>query len=173
MMGPGDDQSSYSVSVRKEDLVFAAAHFITLPGHRCESLHGHNYRASVEIRGELAPDTWYVYDFVVLKALMRRLTGELDHKVLLPTTNPVLGVQEQSGAVTVSYSGRQRYVFPTVDCVLLPIPNTTVEMLAHYLAGRVRDELKAQGATRLTSVQIEVEENFGQSATYREALQWD
>lgn len=168
-----DQGGNFKVTVRKEDLVFAAAHFITLPGHRCESLHGHNYRAGVEIRGALEPDAWYVYDFVALKALMRRLTGELDHKVLLPTTNPALGVEERAGAVTVAYGGRQRYVFPTTDCMLLPIPNTTVEMLAQYLAGRVRDELKAQGATRLTSVSIEVEENFGQSATYREALQWD
>ncbi|MGH7614556.1 MAG: hypothetical protein ACREMW_11030 [Gemmatimonadales bacterium] len=33
-------RGEFKVSVRKEDLVFAAAHFITLPGHRCESLHG-------------------------------------------------------------------------------------------------------------------------------------
>jgi 6-pyruvoyltetrahydropterin/6-carboxytetrahydropterin synthase len=170
MTGPAGE---FKVTVRKEDLVFAAAHFITLPGHRCEALHGHNYRASVELHGTLEPEAWYVYDFVALKTLMRRLTNELDHKVLLPTTNPALGVQEHAGAVTVSYGGRQRYVFPTADCVLLPIPNTTVEMLARYLTGRVRDELKAEGAARLTSVGIEVEENFGQSATYREALQWD
>ena len=170
MTGPGGE---FNVSVRKEDLVFAAAHFITLPGHRCESLHGHNYRASVDLRGTLEPEAWYVYDFVALKALMRRLTNELDHKVLLPTTNPALEVQEQAGSVTVAYGGRQRYVFPTADCVLLPIPNTTVEMLARYLAGRVRDELKARGAAQLTSVGIEVEESFGQSATYREPLHWD
>lgn len=169
MTGHGE----FSVSVRKEDLVFAAAHFITLPGHRCEALHGHNYRAGVDIRGALEPDAWYVYDFVALKGMMRRLTSELDHKVLLPTTGPILDIQEHAGAVTVSYGGRQRYVFPTGDCMLLPIPNTTVEMLARYLAGRVRDELKAQGATHLSSVAIEVEENFGQSATYREALAWD
>lgn len=168
-----DPGGAFKVTVRKEDLVFAAAHFITLPGHRCESLHGHNYRAGVELHGALEPDAWYVYDFVALKALMRRLTGELDHRVLLPTTNPAVAVEERAGAVTVSYGGRQRYVFPTADCMLLPIPNTTVEMLARYLAGRVRDELKVQGATRLTSLAVEVEENFGQSATYREALQWD
>jgi hypothetical protein len=46
-------------------------------------------------------------------------------------------------------------------------------MLAQYLAGRVRDALKATGAPHLTSIEIEVEENFGQSATYREELAWD
>jgi 6-pyruvoyltetrahydropterin/6-carboxytetrahydropterin synthase len=164
---------AFTVAVRKEDLVFAAAHFITLPGHRCESLHGHNYRAGVELAGDVDSDAWYVYDFVALKQLMRRLTGELDHKVLLPSTNPALTVRETNGTVTVAYDGRPRYVFPATDCVLLPIPNTTVEMLAQYLAGQVKSELKGPGAAHLRTLAIEVEENFGQGATYRETLSWD
>jgi 6-pyruvoyltetrahydropterin/6-carboxytetrahydropterin synthase len=56
--------------------------------------------------------------------------------------------------------------------VLLPIPNTTVEMLAQYLAGRVRTELASGGAgvVHLKAIEIEVEESFGQSASYRETL---
>jgi 6-pyruvoyltetrahydropterin/6-carboxytetrahydropterin synthase len=165
--------AGFTVAVRKEDLVFAAAHFITLPGHRCESLHGHNYRAGVELAGDLQSEAWYVYDFVALKQLMRRLTGQLDHKVLLPSTNPTLTVRQNNGTVTVAYDGQPRYVFPATDCVLLPIPNTTVEMLAQHLASQVKAELKAGGASWLRSLAIEVEENFGQGATYREALSWD
>jgi 6-pyruvoyltetrahydropterin/6-carboxytetrahydropterin synthase len=168
-----DTERGFKVSVRKEDLVFAAAHFITLPGHRCESLHGHNYRAGVELAGTLEPDAWYVFDFVALKQVMRRLTNELDHKVLLPTTNPTVTVQANGDSIAVSYDSRPRYVFPAGDCVLLPIPNTTVEMLAEYLAGRLKAELKAKGAAQVSSLEIEVEENFGQSASYREALSWD
>lgn len=164
---------AFTVAVRKEDLVFAAAHFITLPGHRCESLHGHNYRAAVELSGDLESEAWYVYDFVALKQLMRRLVGELDHKVLLPATNPALTVRETNGAVTVAYDGRPRYVFPVTDCVVLPIPNTTVEMLAQYLAGQVTTELKARGASHVRTLAIEVEENFGQGATYHETVSWD
>lgn len=163
----------FKVSVRKEDLVFAAAHFITLPGHRCESLHGHNYRAGVELEGSLEPEAWYVYDFVALKQVMRRLTNELDHKVLLPTTNPTVSVQTSGENVTVSYAGRPRYMFPAGDCALLPVPNTTVELLAEYLAGRLKAELKAKGAAQVARLEIEVEENFGQSASYRETLSWD
>ena len=166
-------ERGFKVSVRKEDLVFAAAHFITLPGHRCESLHGHNYRAGVELTGSLESEAWYVYDFVALKQVMRRLTNELDHRVLLPTTNPALAVLTSGDTVSVSYDGRPRYVFPTTDCALLPIPNTTVEMLAEYLAGRLKAELRAKGAAQISSLEIEVEENFGQSASYREALTWD
>jgi 6-pyruvoyltetrahydropterin/6-carboxytetrahydropterin synthase len=47
------------------------------------------------------------------------------------------------------------------------VPNTTVEMLAQYLAGRVREELVASGAVQLRAIELEIEETFGQSATYR------
>lgn len=164
---------AFTVAVRKEDLVFAAAHFITLPGHRCESLHGHNYRVGVELSGDLGPEAWFVYDFSTLKQLMRRLVGELDHRVLLPATNPALTVQEANGTVTVAYDGRPRYVFPATDCVVLPIPNTTVEMLAQYLAGQVTSDLKARQAAHVRTLAIEVEENFGQGATYHETVNWD
>jgi hypothetical protein len=42
-------------------------------------------------------------------------------------------------------------------------------MLAQYLAGRLKAELGAS-ANRLASIEIEVEESFGQSAVYRETL---
>jgi hypothetical protein len=34
----------------------------------------------------------------------------------------------------------------------------------------VRQELSTRGYTHLTNLELEVEENYGQSATYREAL---
>ena len=40
---------SYKVTVTKDYIVFASAHFITFAGHRCEGLHGHNYRATVTV----------------------------------------------------------------------------------------------------------------------------
>ena len=160
----------FRISITKQDLVFAAAHFITFAGHRCETLHGHNYRASVMLEGALEPDSWYVADFSVVKKIMRRLTAELDHKVLLPTGNPVVAVKKEGARMTVAVSGEPRYVFPEGDCVLLPIPNTTVEMLAQHLTGRLRAELKAVGVTHLRLIELVVEENFGQSATYRESL---
>jgi len=160
-------RGAFKVTVTKEDLVFASAHFITFAGHRCETLHGHNYRAGAIVEGGLEPDTWFVLDFAALKKLMKRLTDELDHRVLLPRDNPKLTITADTETVRVAFDGRPRYVFPTRDCVILPIPNTTVEMLSQYLAGRVRSEL---AAVHLTAIEIEVEENFGQSASYRETL---
>jgi 6-pyruvoyltetrahydropterin/6-carboxytetrahydropterin synthase len=160
----------YRVSVTKDYLVFASAHFVTYAGHRCEGLHGHNYRAHVTVEGALDPENWLVLDFVVLKRIMRRLCEEIDHKVLLPLENPKLQVAEVGESVTVAYEGNPRYVFPRVDCALLPVPNTTVEMLAALLTNRLRRELETRGARGLTAIEMEIEENFGQSAVYRVRL---
>ena len=161
---------AFRVTVSKEDHVFSSAHFLTFSGQRCEGLHGHNYRTGVTIEGRLDEESWWVFDFVALKKIMKRLCDEIDHKVLLPLHNPRLQVVEDGDSVKVAYESQPRYVFPRRDCALLPIPNTTVEMLAEMLAGRVRAELEAAGARGLTAIEMEVEENFGQSAIYRTSL---
>lgn len=163
-------RGEFRVSVTKDYLVFASAHFITMEGHRCEGLHGHNYRARVTVEGDLNEESWWVYDFVALKRTMRRLCDEIDHKVLLPLENPKLRVAEDGDAVTVAYDGTPRYRFPKTDCALLPVPNTTVEMIARLLTTRLRTEIEAAGAGGVSAIEMEVEENFGQSAVYRLTL---
>ena len=167
---PAAAAGGFRVSVTKDYLVFAAAHFITFEGHRCETLHGHNYRVGVVLEGALDRESWFVFDFVVLKRMMKRLCDELDHRVLLPLENPKLEIGRQGDSVTVAYDQKPRYVFPKRDCALLPLPNTTVEMLAELLTGQLQAELAKERASRLTAIEMEVEENFGQSATYRLAL---
>jgi 6-pyruvoyltetrahydropterin/6-carboxytetrahydropterin synthase len=157
----------YKVVVEKDYLVFASGHFITYTGI-CEALHGHNYRARIEVEGELDEDS-YVLDFVSLKRMMRRLVDELDHRMLLPLENPQLQLREEGDSIQVLYKER-RYVFPRSDVVLLPIPNTTAEMLARYLAGRAKAELQGTAAARLSTLAVEVEESFGQSAWCRERM---
>jgi 6-pyruvoyltetrahydropterin/6-carboxytetrahydropterin synthase len=163
-------RGEFRVSVNKDYLVFASAHFITFAGHRCEGLHGHNYRASVTIEGRLNEEAWFVFDFVELKRIMRKLCDEIDHLVLLPLQSDRVQVKEEGENVLVAVDGNPRYVFPRRDCALLPIPNTTVEMLAEMLIDRLRAALEENGATGLTAIEMEVEENFGQSATCRVTL---
>ncbi|MBA3660047.1 MAG: 6-carboxytetrahydropterin synthase [Gemmatimonadales bacterium] len=162
--------SSFRVEVSKDYLVFASAHFITFKGHQCETLHGHNYRVGVAVEGSVDAECLFVLDFSVLKQIARRLVDEIDHKVLLPTANPKLAYREEGDRMAVDYFGVPTYVFPTRDCALLPIANSTAEMLAQYIGRGMRDELTRLGHTHLTALEIEVEENFGQSATYRETL---
>jgi 6-pyruvoyltetrahydropterin/6-carboxytetrahydropterin synthase len=169
-MGTVSQHNAFRVSVTKDYLVFAAAHFITFAGHRCESLHGHNYRVGVTLEGNIDEESWYVVDFSFLKQLMKRLCDEIDHKVLLPLENPRLQVTVEEDRVLVAYDNQPRYVFPRSDCALLAIPNTTVEMLARFLVNKARAALNGQQFSRLTLIEMEVEENFGQSAFYRELL---
>lgn len=160
---------SYKVTVEKDYLVFAAGHFITY-GDQCEALHGHNYRVTTELEGELDPNA-YVFDFVTLKGIMRRLVNEIDHRMLLPLENPRIQVEADDDEVRVTYLEKERrYLFPREDVVLLPIPNTTAEMLARHLARRLREELAEMGATNISAITIGVEEAFGQTAWYREPL---
>jgi 6-pyruvoyltetrahydropterin/6-carboxytetrahydropterin synthase len=177
MAGTADERttvpSSFRVQVSKDYLVFASAHFITFRGHQCETLHGHNYRVGVAVEGTVDSETLFVLDFSVLKQIARRLVDEIDHKVLLPKQNPKLSYREEGQRIAVDYFGEPTYVFPRADCALLPIPNSTAEMLAQYLGSRVRDELASAGYRHLDLLEVEVEENYGQSATWREALALD
>ncbi len=163
-------QSHFRVQVSKDYLVFASAHFITFRGHQCETLHGHNYRVGVAVEGAVDDEAFFVLDFSILKQITRKLVDEIDHKVLLPLQNPKLAFHEDGDRLRVDYFGQPTYVFPRRDCALLEIQNTTAEMLAQYIGTRVRDELNGSGYTHLTLLELEVEENYGQSATYRETL---
>jgi 6-pyruvoyltetrahydropterin/6-carboxytetrahydropterin synthase len=163
-------QSDFRISVTKDYLVFSSAHFITFKGHQCETLHGHNYRVGVQAEGTIDGECLFVVDFSIIKKMVRGLVDRIDHKVILPTKNTKLKIVEQGEKIRVDYYGEPTYLFPTADCALLPVENTTAEMLAKYLAGELRCELAKAGVTNLTSLELEVEENFGQSATFRVPL---
>jgi 6-pyruvoyltetrahydropterin/6-carboxytetrahydropterin synthase len=158
--------AAFSVSVSKDDLVFSSAHFITFGADRCEGLHGHNYRVRVTVDGTLDRDA-LVFDFIELRRIMRHLCEEIDHLVLLPTKSSRIQVTEAADSVSVAVDGVMRYTFPRVDCALLPIQNTTAEMLAELLATRLKDALGRSDAGTVTAIELEIEENFGQSAICR------
>jgi len=158
---------TFRVAVSKDYLSFAAAHFLTFRGHTCESLHGHNYRLGITVEGPIDAECSFVVDFAVLKRILRKYVEMMDHRVLLPAENPKLQIREDDGLVVVDYFGQAAYRFPARDCVMLPITNSTAELLAEWLVRQVGRDLRAEGA-RLSYVAVEVEESAGQSATYAE-----
>jgi 6-pyruvoyltetrahydropterin/6-carboxytetrahydropterin synthase len=156
--------SQFKIHVEKDYIGFSSGHFITYDGHECETLHGHNYRARITLEGPL-DENWYVIDFVRIKRMMKKICDELDHRVLLAMNNPLIEIKQEGESVSVRYKHRH-FLFPIEDVVLLPIPNTTAEMLAEYICGRALEELPKLGARHLEAIEIEVEESFGQSAVY-------
>jgi len=154
--------SRYKVRVSKDYLVFCSGHFITYAGDQCERIHGHNYRVAVEVEDDL-DENHYVFDFIALKDLTCEITDELDHRMLLPTQSRLITLAEDGPNWLVRY-GDRHWSFPRDECALLPIANTTAELLAGYVADRLRERMLAQGLSLPRLVRVEVEESFGQSA---------
>jgi len=149
--------------VTKDHLVFSAAHFITFNGNVCERLHGHNWRVAAEIAAPL-DENHYVYDFIALRDALQSIVAELDHRVLLPTKHPLIRVHEAGREVEATFEAR-RWIFPREDCVLLPVENTTAELLARWIGRRLCESLSSADAARVEALRVDVEENFGQWAS--------
>jgi 6-pyruvoyltetrahydropterin/6-carboxytetrahydropterin synthase len=158
---------SYSVRVTKDHLVFSAGHFITFAGDQCERLHGHNFRVAVEVEGGLDENS-YVFDFIALLEMSRGIAAELDHRMLLPDRSPRIRVEPDGENWRVAYQKRF-WSFPKDECVVLPVCNTTTELIATYFGDRLRKIMIDRGMTIPKVMRVEVEENFGQWAS----VEWD
>jgi 6-pyruvoyltetrahydropterin/6-carboxytetrahydropterin synthase len=175
MSRPSDDgaggssgSTQFRVRVTKDQLVFSAAHFITFAGGICERLHGHNWRTAVELTGPL-DENHYVFDFIALRDALQKIVDGLDHRVLLPARHPKIRVEERPTEVEATFENR-RWLFPREDCVLLPVENTTAELIAFWIAGQLRQVINQTPQHALEMLRVEVEENFGQSASCEVSL---
>lgn len=160
-------RGQFSVSVSKDYLTFSAAHFLTIPNHKCESLHGHNYVVTVLVEGSVDRATGFVVDFAVVKKILRPLIDRIDHKVLVPAGNPAVVIGAEGDATVVHYRGARRFQFPSAHVAVVPVSDTTAELLAEYLTLAVRDGLAFEGVTGVAAVLVDVEESPGQSGRFR------
>jgi len=152
----------FRVRVEQPGLMFSAGHFITLGDGQCEALHGHDYQVAVEVEGPLTEQK-YVVDFLLLSEIVRKVIADWDHHVLLPLNHPQIQVVPDSREVQITFQDR-RWVLPRSDCRLLPIPNTTSELLARLIALQVSAALGERINWRPPLVRIELREAFGQMA---------
>ncbi len=159
---------AYHVRIHKERLVFSAAHFITYGGDICEPLHGHNSPVYAEVQGPL-DENQYVIDFIQLRDALQKIVDSLDHRVLLPTEHPTIHVAETvdgQASEVVAQHGERRWTFPRADCVLLPVANTTAELLAKYIADELQESL-GDATDSLSTIEVGVDECDGQWGVYR------
>ena len=159
----GAMREAHRIRVEGDRLRFAAAHMATFRGG-CEPLHGHNYRVTVEVEGDLAEDAW-VLDFGELKQLTSAVIGQLDHRFILQRASTALEIIECAERWEVRF-GEATYVFPRSDVAALPIDNTTAERLAEWVAGQLLEALRSRGATNVRNLSIGIEEMPGQSGWY-------
>lgn len=150
----------YHVRIVKEALVFSAAHFITFAGNICERLHGHNYKVAAEVHGPL-DENQYVVDFIAVRDALQKIVAELDHHMLLPTDHPQIKVTAGEQQVEVTFEDRH-WSFPRQDCILLPVANTTAELLARFIGRRLQADLFARTGARPQKLLVAVDECEGQ-----------
>lgn len=156
---PATPQKSFAIDLEKEELIFSAAHFITFGENICEAIHGHNYRVRCRVSGPLGPHA-YVVDFIALRDGLKKITHRLDHHVLLPDSHPDIHVAASGDTVSVKF-GEKNWLFPTSDCIVLPVENTTAERLAEYIGDQLLAAWPELGQS-ITSLTVGVDENEGQ-----------
>lgn len=161
----------FRLVLAKEDFKFSVAHFTVFSRRDAELLHGHNYRVAVELAGDELNDLGLLADVALVKGEIRRLCGELDSRTLLPGESPLVEVETVAGMdggdhLRVTYDSRT-YLLPAAEAVVLPLPNTTMELLARHLWGRLAPTLADSAVRHLA---VTVEETDGQSCRYASPL---
>ncbi|MFG1953700.1 6-carboxytetrahydropterin synthase QueD [Micromonospora sp. NPDC048830] len=79
------------------EFTFEAAHRLpNVPeGHKCARLHGHSYRVTVHVSGDVDPHSGWVMDFGDLKKAVEPIRDSLDHYYL----NDVPGLENPTSEV--------------------------------------------------------------------------
>ena len=147
----------YAVRVHPGELHFNAAHFITFD-RRCENIHGHNFHVCLEAAGDNQDDA-FVIDFVLLNALGVKVCRELHDGILLPQHSDEVTIDVCDDGMLDVRSYDRRFILDARSCILLPIPNTTAEMLARHISDRLLEELAENEALgNLRELEVAVEE---------------
>jgi 6-pyruvoyltetrahydropterin/6-carboxytetrahydropterin synthase len=156
----------FRLRLAKEDFKFSSAHFTLFGAEKAERLHGHNYQMAVLLEGRRLDEEGLIADFDQTKGAIRSLCAWLDSRTLLPLASPHLTIRTTGEQVEVDYGDRS-YSFPQQDVILLPMVNTSIELLAEMLWEKLVGELKGTLVQVLT---VEVGETAGQTCQYRAAL---
>lgn len=160
-------RESYAIRVYKQYFNFGSAHFLIFADGSRETLHGHNYQVQVKVEGEVIGGD-LVIDFIPFKPLVKRLCDELDHCTLLPRDNPHLEVTVNETTVEARHGDGSYFVFPRQDTLVLPLPNTSTEMLARHLAHQIIGALPGEvPEARVHAIEVQVEESGGQCGICR------
>lgn len=93
------------------------------PGHKCARPHGHSYRVTVTVSGEVDERIGWVMDFGRIKEVVEPLIGQLDHAVL----NEVVGLANPtSEQIAKWFWDRIRPLIPQLVAVAVAESDTSV-----------------------------------------------
>ncbi|BBM84094.1 6-carboxytetrahydropterin synthase QueD [Candidatus Uabimicrobium amorphum] len=80
-----------------KEFTFEAAHRLpNVPeGHKCGRLHGHSFKVTIYVSGEVDSTTGWIMDFADIKAAFKPLYDRLDHYYL----NDIEGLENPTSEV--------------------------------------------------------------------------
>lgn len=143
------------IEIEKQAMNFSVGHFTIFSETDRENLHGHNYQLVCEATASLGDDG-LMFDYAVLKKILKQYCDDLDEQMILPQYSPylILGEAELPGKgryITAEFN-KETLFFLDRDVTLLPIRNATVEEFSHYFLEKIQGEatLANRGIVKLT-----------------------
>jgi len=97
---------------------FEAAHRLPRldPSHKCSRLHGHSFKVTLVVRGELTKEMDWVIDFGDIKKVFSPLLEKLDHHYL----NEIPGLENPTSEVLARWIYRNTFtVLPELHQVIV------------------------------------------------------
>jgi len=143
---------------------FSSSHLIPLH-EKCGRIHGHTYAIHARFHGK-PNDEGILYDFNLVKKILKSIADELDHKMLIPTKNKfiILNLKDE---VEMKID-KKRYIIPKEDSVLLPIKSTTAEELAYWVLTQFLERCKLPN--NINEIEIGVDESIGQGSWVKKKI---
>lgn len=135
---------------------FSAAH--VLEG---ETFHGHNFRVTVKVYGELNENhmaNHMVIDFRDIKKILDSVCSELDHKIIVPSKASSVKILDKEVELR---SNEKFYSFPKEDTSIIPIESATAELIAKYIHTKLKEKIT-------NKISVKINESSGCSAEYSE-----
>ncbi|MFP6806133.1 MAG: 6-carboxytetrahydropterin synthase [Pseudomonadales bacterium] len=148
------------IEIAKHALNFSVAHFTIFSKTERENLHGHNFQVACDLTAPVN-ENGLMFDYGIIKRVIRELCEEIDEQVILPSKSPFLEVVKENDYTIAIFNG-ERIPFLERDVMVLPIANTTVEEFSHYFLQRMLDhgEFQDRGIKSLT---VKVSSSPGQT----------
>ena len=129
------DKKIGRIEIAKQALNFSAAHFTIFSSTEREDLHGHNFQVECEMTSPI-DENGLIFDYNLVKQMMKAICDELDEKTILPEKSPYLKLVREPDYLIAEYH-EERIPFLYRDVVTLPIANVSVEELSHYYLDRL------------------------------------
>lgn len=150
------------IEIAKQAMNFSAAHFTIFSATEREDLHGHNFQVECELTSPI-DENGLIFDYAVIKKVVRELCDSIDEKTILPDSSPYLKILKEDEYLVAEFNN-ERIPFLYRDVLTLPISNTSVEELSHYFL-RVMLEHEEIAAQDIREMTIKVSSSPGQQGT--------